>query len=181
MPLLACPGSGVHSPRVPPNSKRKGCIWYYTGWRTGNRSNSKGCKGQWKNSEPFEREIKVFYSSPLVLQSYMITCKSQQSSYKILRGRAHREGHLFCWILAARKGTKQHGLPWKALTAFQIRTSSPQTLNNPNLNLASAGQPCKASKKSKRRLTPIPDAMSIPFTTQNTGSSLVTYCSYIFR
>lgn len=88
VPLLTCPGSSCSQPRsstlISQFQKESSCIWYYTGWRTWNGS-SKGFKGQWKNSEAFQREIKICHSSPLVLQCDTITWKSQQSSYKILR------------------------------------------------------------------------------------------------
>lgn len=89
-----------------PIPKESGCIWYYTGWRTGNGSNSKGFKGQWKNSEPFGREIKMFHSSPLGLQCDMITWKSQQSSYKILGGKGTRGRPHLLFAPSCKEGEK---------------------------------------------------------------------------
>lgn len=70
--------------------------------------------------------------------------------------KAHEEGHLFCFLLPARKGTKQHGLLRKGTSAFSNQDKPPEALKNPYLNLISAGQPCKVSKESKGTLNLTP-------------------------
>lgn len=103
--------------------------WLHLIWRTGMGINSKGFKGYWKNSEAFQREIKIFHSSPLMWHDHTKTHCYPPTEFP--EEKAHAEGHLFCFLPAARKGTKQHGLLGKGTSAFSNQDKAPRHWKTP--------------------------------------------------